>query len=65
MKNPDSALTTGPKEVILTTGRISKVGQIKIKKAVRPFLPWKPGDEVTFLLKYGDVVIRLTRRKVK
>jgi hypothetical protein len=56
-------LSLSPQETVLTTGTVSSQGQIKIKEAVKPFLPWQPGDQIEFVLKEKDVVIRNTRKK--
>lgn len=56
-------LSPSPEERVLDKGRISSQGQIKIKKGVKPFLPYQPGDEIAFVLKEKDVVIRNTHEK--
>jgi bifunctional DNA-binding transcriptional regulator/antitoxin component of YhaV-PrlF toxin-antitoxin module len=50
-------------ETVITTAKISSQGQIKIKKALTPFLPWQPGDLVEFVLKEKDIIIRNTHKK--
>lgn len=56
-------LSSSASETILAKGPVSSQGQIKIKKAVKPFLPWQEGDQIEFILKEKDVVIRNTHKK--